>query len=105
MKLEVFATRQLSYGVSCPFGFRSIGVYDPLQLSVISLQSSVNSENPIASGQETVSGIDVSAAYVAKFGQLTAGMKIFVKVRLIMGTGEVDLFMGGSAVIQPVITN
>ena len=57
MVLEVIATRQLSYGVSCPFGFRSIGVYDPN-----------SDERRAMSDEKIVSGIDVTTDYVAKFG-------------------------------------
>jgi len=41
--------------------------------------------------------IDVTADYVARFNELKVGMKIFVKVRLIMPTGEADLFVRSSA--------
>jgi len=78
MRLEVIATRPLSYGVSCPMGFRSIGVYDP------SLSDA----------------IDVTADYVARFGQLTSGMKIFVRLRLLMPTGERTGLFSGSTVVH-----
>ena len=77
MKLDVWATMQMSAGVSSTKNFRSLGVYDP------SLSNS----------------IDISADYIARFGKLQSGMKLFIKVRLITTNGEADLFVGKGAVV------
>ena len=77
MRLDVFATQQISAGVYSPMGFRSIRVYDP------SLSDT----------------IDIGLDYVERFGKLQSGLKIFIKVRLIMPTGEANLFVSGSTIV------
>ena len=77
MKLEVFATPQVSAGRFTPTGFRSIGVFDP----------------------SPTTAIDVTSAYEAKYTTLQLGLKIFFKARLIMPTGENDLWVSANTVV------
>lgn len=77
VKLEIFATQQLSAGVFSAKNFRMIGVYDPT----------------------TSPAINITSDYEARFTTLQNGLKIFFKARLIMPTGEADLFVKQSSVV------
>jgi len=77
MKIEIFATAQFSAGVFTPHGYKQIGVYDP-------------TTNP---------AIDITSDYEAKYTALQDGLKIFFKARLIMPTGESDLFVTQNSLV------
>jgi hypothetical protein len=72
MKIQVFATRQLSTGVFSPYGFVEIGVYEP---------------------SET---IDISANYIARWDRLIADRKIFVRIRMVSEKGDSGGRAGGN---------
>ena len=78
MRLDVWATMQMSAGVFSTKNFRSLAVYNP------SLSNT----------------IDISADYIERFGALQNGMKLFVKIRVITTTGEASQFVGKSAEIN-----
>jgi len=77
--LEVTASPQFSAGVFSAHGFRGIGTFDPT----------------------TTPAIDVTAAYEAKYTTLQNGQKIFFKARLIMPTGESNLWVSQNSVVVP----
>jgi hypothetical protein len=77
VKIEIFATRQLSPGVFSTKNFRLIGVYDP-------------TSSP---------AINITTDYEARFSTLKNGLKIFFMARLIMPTGEADLYVKQSSVV------
>jgi hypothetical protein len=64
IKLQVFATRQLSAGIYSANNFVEIGVYEPSDT------------------------LDITDKYIARWGELIAGRKVFVKARFITDKGD-----------------
>jgi|GEM_PF-4928643 hypothetical protein len=77
MMLEIMCTPQLSKGTFTPKKFKLVGIFDPT----------------------VTPAIDITSAYEALFGVLQLGMKIFVKARLIMPTGESDLWVSQNSIV------
>jgi len=79
MMIDTFVSRPQSAGVFTQKDMIKIGTYDPT----------------------TAPAIDITAEYAAKYGALIDGQKIFFMARLIMPTGESDLFVKQVTVIIP----
>ena len=77
--VEIEASPQFSAGVFSPHGFRLIGVYDPT----------------------ATPAIDITDDYEAKYTTMQNGLKIFFKARLIMPTGESDLWVSQNSIVIP----
>lgn len=80
LKIEVLATPQLTAGAFSPRGYKRIGVYDPI----------------------LTPAVDITADYEARYSSLVNGQKIFCKARLVMPTGESDVYLQESIIVTPV---
>ena len=80
MKCEIKCSPQLSPGTYTRKKMVVLGCYTP----------------------SAVTPIDITSAYVAKFGPLQVGLKIYFEARLIMPTGEADLWVSADSLITTV---
>jgi hypothetical protein len=76
IKLQVFATRPVSAGISYAKGFVEIGVFEPADM------------------------IDLTTAYMGRYGVLPLGEQVFVRVRMISERGEKVQSRTGSAIVN-----
>jgi hypothetical protein len=75
IKLQVFATKPVSAGISYAKGFVEIGVFEPAD------------------------ELDLTAAYMGRFGVMPLGEQIFVRVRMISERGERAMGRTGSTIV------
>jgi hypothetical protein len=81
MMIEIWASKQVSKGVSKAPALKLVGVYDPT----------------------TTPAINITSDYEAKFGALVDGLKIYFAGRLVMPTGEWVTKVSQESIVIPLI--